>query len=150
MCWMNLQLAHQRDNDRFETLIHLRNLGNIPDRRWAWRRCYPCRWSCYWYWPGAGVHGGEIVAQGLLKITQPEFINGKFLSGERRIAIPEQRTCWSRKKCWLSLAQNLKNVNLKLPVGLFTCITGVSGSGEVNAINDTLFPIATPIKWGYK
>ncbi|HGP1636872.1 TPA: excinuclease ABC subunit UvrA, partial [Salmonella enterica] len=97
--------------------------------------------------PGAGVHGGEIVAQGSLDdiIGTPESLTGKFLSGERRITIPEKRNAADPAKMLTitgASGNNLKNVTLNLPVGLFTCITGVSGSGKSTLINDTLFPIA--------
>ena len=97
--------------------------------------------------PGAGVHDGNIIAQGTAQeIMQNEnSITGKFLSGREKIEIPKQRTPIDSKRI-LSLkgatGNNLKKVNLDIPVGLFTCITGVSGSGKSTLINDTLFPIA--------
>ena len=97
--------------------------------------------------PGAGVHGGQVIAQGNADeiMLNPNSITGKFLSGADKIDIPKKRTALDKKK-WLKLkgasGNNLKNVNLDIPVGLFTCVTGVSGSGKSTLINDTLFPLA--------
>ena len=97
--------------------------------------------------PGAGVHGGQVIAQGNADeiMLNPNSITGKFLSGADKIEIPKKRTALDKKK-WLKLkgasGNNLKNVNLDIPVGLFTCVTGVSGSGKSTLINDTLFPLA--------
>lgn len=88
-----------------------------------------------------------MVAQGNLQdiIGNPESLTGKFLSGERRIDIPQQRAIADTSKMLTVIGatgNNLKDVTIKLPVGLFTCITGVSGSGKSTLINDTVFPIA--------
>lgn len=139
---------HQRDNDRLlETLIHLRNLGNTVIVVEHDEDAIRAADHIIDIGPGAGVHGGEIVAQGSLDdiIGTPESLTGKFLSGERRITIPEKRNAADPAKMLTitgASGNNLKNVTLNLPVGLFTCITGVSGSGKSTLINDTLFPIA--------
>lgn len=93
------------------------------------------------------MHGGQVIAQGNADeiMLNPNSITGKFLSGADKIEIPKKRTALDKKK-WLKLkgasGNNLKNVNLDIPVGLFTCVTGVSGSGKSTLINDTLFPLA--------
>ncbi|WP_368890252.1 excinuclease ABC subunit UvrA [Morganella morganii] len=139
---------HQRDNDRLlETLIHLRNLGNTVIVVEHDEDAIRAADHIIDIGPGAGVHGGEIVAQGSLEdiIGTPDSLTGKFLSGERRITIPEKRNAADPAKMLTitgASGNNLKNVTLNLPVGLFTCITGVSGSGKSTLINDTLFPIA--------
>ncbi|MEM8027182.1 excinuclease ABC subunit UvrA [Morganella morganii] len=139
---------HQRDNDRLlETLIHLRNLGNTVIVVEHDEDAIRAADHIIDIGPGAGVHGGEIVAQGSLEdiISTPDSLTGKFLSGERRISIPEKRNMADPAKMLTitgASGNNLKNVTLNLPVGLFTCITGVSGSGKSTLINDTLFPIA--------
>ncbi|EOZ4596629.1 excinuclease ABC subunit UvrA [Morganella morganii] len=139
---------HQRDNDRLlETLIHLRNLGNTVIVVEHDEDAIRAADHIIDIGPGAGVHGGEIVAQGSLEdiIGTPDSLTGKFLSGERRISIPEKRNVANPAKMLTitgASGNNLKNVTLNLPVGLFTCITGVSGSGKSTLINDTLFPIA--------
>ncbi|HCW98118.1 MAG TPA: excinuclease ABC subunit UvrA, partial [Pantoea sp.] len=97
--------------------------------------------------PGAGVHGGQIVAEGTVNeiMAVEASLTGQFLSGKREIAVPKERVKGDPTKTLkLSGARgnNLKDVTLTLPVGLFTCITGVSGSGKSTLINDTLFPIA--------
>ncbi|KOO17426.1 excinuclease ABC subunit A [Morganella morganii] len=139
---------HQRDNDRLlETLVHLRDLGNTVIVVEHDEDAIRAADHIIDIGPGAGVHGGGIVAQGSLDdiIGTPESLTGKFLSGERRITIPEKRNAADPAKMLTitgASGNNLKNVTLNLPVGLFTCITGVSGSGKSTLINDTLFPIA--------
>jgi excinuclease ABC subunit A len=94
--------------------------------------------------PGAGEHGGLIIAQGTPEAIQQDSssLTGKYLSGELSIALPEKRT-EPKSDRWLRIegasGNNLKNVNLNLPVGLFVCITGVSGSGKSTLINETLY-----------
>ena len=139
---------HQRDNERLlNTLIHLRNLGNtvivVEHDEDAIREAdYIIDIG-----PGAGVHGGQVIAQGTAKeiMANPNSITGKFLSGEEKIEIPKKRTALDKSKLLKlkgATGNNLKGVNLEIPVGLFTCITGVSGSGKSTLINDTLFPLA--------
>lgn len=138
---------HQRDNERLlGTLTHLRNLGNtvivVEHDEDAIRLAdYVVDIG-----PGAGVHGGQVVAEGTPdQVTNhPDSLTGKYLSGRKKIAVPAKRTPRDKKKL-LKLkgarGNNLQNVNLEIPVGLFTCITGVSGSGKSTLINNTLFPI---------
>ena len=139
---------HQRDNERLlNTLIHLRNLGNtvivVEHDEDAIREAD----HIIDIGPGAGVHGGQVIAQGTAKeiMANPNSITGKFLSGEEKIEIPKKRTALDKSKLLKlkgATGNNLKGVNLEIPVGLFTCITGVSGSGKSTIINDTLFPLA--------
>ncbi|BET98069.1 excinuclease ABC subunit UvrA [Xenorhabdus taiwanensis] len=139
---------HQRDNERLlETLLHLRNLGNTVIVVEHDEDAIRAADHIIDIGPGAGVHGGEIVAEGTITaiMENPKSLTGKFLSGERQIAIPEQRVPANPDKMLKLIGakgNNLKKVTLNLPVGLFTCITGVSGSGKSTLINDTLFPIA--------
>ncbi|HGJ5891868.1 MAG TPA: excinuclease ABC subunit UvrA [Arsenophonus apicola] len=139
---------HQRDNDRLlQTLLHLRNLGNTVIVVEHDEDAIRAADHIIDIGPGAGIHGGCIVAQGSLDdiISNPDSLTGKYLSGERKIAIPLKRVPLDAEKILKLIGaqgNNLKNVTLELPVGLFTCITGVSGSGKSTLINDTLFPIA--------
>jgi len=139
---------HQRDNDRLlQTLLHLRNLGNTVIVVEHDEDAIRAADHIIDIGPGAGIHGGRIVAQGNLDdiISNPDSLTGKYLSGERKIAIPPKRVAIDAEKTLKLIGaqgNNLKNVTLELPVGLFTCITGVSGSGKSTVINDTLFPIA--------
>ncbi len=138
---------HQRDNERLlATLTHLRNLGNtvivVEHDEDAIRLAdYVVDIG-----PGAGVHGGSIVAEGTPDevMAHPDSVTGKYLSGRMKIAVPAQRTPRDKKRL-LKLkgarGNNLQKVDLEIPVGLFTCITGVSGSGKSTLINNTLFPI---------
>ncbi|MCX8663353.1 excinuclease ABC subunit UvrA [Gilliamella sp. B3023] len=139
---------HQRDNSRLiDTLTHLRDLGNTVivvehDEEAIMAADYVIDIG-----PGAGVHGGEVVAQGTPKqiMASKNSLTGKYLSGKEKIEIPAKRHKVDKKKM-LSLigatGNNLKDVTLNIPVGLFTCITGVSGSGKSTLINDTLYPLA--------
>lgn len=139
---------HQRDNERLlNTLIHLRNLGNTVIVVEHDEDAIMAADHIVDIGPGAGVHGGQIIAQGTAQeIMQNEAsITGKFLSGKEKIKIPKQRTLRDESKQLVlkgASGNNLKEVDLAIPVGLFTCITGVSGSGKSTLINDTLFPIA--------
>ncbi|MFQ1023511.1 excinuclease ABC subunit UvrA [Avibacterium paragallinarum] len=139
---------HQRDNERLlNTLIHLRNLGNTVIVVEHDEDAILAADHIIDIGPGAGVHGGNVVAQGTAQeiMQDPNSLTGKFLSGKEKIEIPQKRTALDKKKI-LKLkgasGNNLKNVNLEIPVGLFTCVTGVSGSGKSTLINDTLFPLA--------
>jgi len=138
---------HQRDNERLlSTLIHLRDLGNtvivVEHDEDAIRLAdYVVDIG-----PGAGVHGGRIVSHGTPDhvMNDPASLTGKYLSGAVKIPVPAKRTP-TRKDQWLRLkgacGNNLQKVNLEIPVGLFTCVTGVSGSGKSTLINNTLYPI---------
>ena len=139
---------HQRDNDRLlSTLFHLRDLGNTVivvehDEEAIRSADYIIDIG-----PGAGVHGGRIVAEGDIKNIEKskESLTGKFLCGDETILIPNKRTLFNKEKtlCLNGVkGNNLRNINLTLPIGLFTCITGVSGSGKSTLINHTLYPIA--------
>ncbi|WP_101775270.1 excinuclease ABC subunit UvrA [Pasteurella oralis] len=139
---------HQRDNERLlNTLIHLRNLGNTVIVVEHDEDAIMAADHIIDIGPGAGVHGGQVVAEGTAKaiMANPHSITGKFLSGIEKIEIPQKRTALDRKKVLKlngATGNNLKAVNLEIPVGLFTCVTGVSGSGKSTLINDTLFPLA--------
>ncbi|MGB0468114.1 MAG: excinuclease ABC subunit UvrA [Pontibacterium sp.] len=139
---------HQRDNERLlGTLRHLRDLGNtvivVEHDEDA------IRMADYLIdiGPGAGVHGGQVVAQGSTQEVMDceASLTGQYLSGKRGIRIPDERHPVDPDKM-LSLTgatgNNLQNVDLEIPVGLFTCITGVSGSGKSTLINTTLYPLA--------
>ncbi len=139
---------HQRDNRRLlDTLIHLRDLGNtvivVEHDEDAIRTAD----HVIDIGPGAGVHGGEVVASGTASdiMAVAQSLTGQFLSGKRQIAIPAERIPANPDrviKLIGATGNNLKNVTLTLPIGLFTCITGVSGSGKSTLINDTLYCIA--------
>ncbi|UJR64480.1 excinuclease ABC subunit UvrA [Dickeya zeae] len=139
---------HQRDNERLlETLIHLRNLGNTVIVVEHDEDAIRAADHIIDIGPGAGVHGGQVIAEGTATqiMEVPESLTGQFLSGARKIEIPAQRVQADPSKVLKLIGargNNLKDVTLTLPVGLFTCITGVSGSGKSTLINDTLFPIA--------
>jgi len=138
---------HQRDNERLlGTLRHLRDIGNtvivVEHDEDAIRLAdYVVDIG-----PGAGVHGGQIVAEGTPDevMNDPASLTGGYLSGRVKILYPEKRTPRDPAKL-LKLkgarGNNLRNVDLEIPVGLLTCITGVSGSGKSTLINNTLFPI---------
>jgi excinuclease ABC subunit A len=139
---------HQRDNDRLlKTLFHLRDLGNTVivvehDEEAICNADHVIDIG-----PGAGVHGGEVVAEGTVEdiMKSERSLTGKYLSGVESIAIPAVRTVNEEGKTLELIGangNNLQNVSLSIPIGLFTCITGVSGSGKSTLINGTLYPIA--------
>ncbi|MBQ4890792.1 MULTISPECIES: excinuclease ABC subunit UvrA [unclassified Shewanella] len=139
---------HQRDNERLlNTLIHLRDLGNtvivVEHDEDAIRMAD----HVIDIGPGAGVHGGEVICSGGLNdiIECEESITGQYISGKKQIHVSEQRTPIDPKKVIEltgATGNNLKNVDLTIPIGLFTCVTGVSGSGKSTLINDTFYKIA--------
>ncbi|EJL6429298.1 excinuclease ABC subunit UvrA [Vibrio cholerae] len=139
---------HQRDNERLlQTLTHLRNLGNtvlvVEHDEDAIRMAD----HVIDIGPGAGVHGGMVVAEGNVQeiIANPNSLTGQYLSGVKKIAVPTERTPRDKSKTVElkgAIGNNLKNVDLSIPIGLFTCVTGVSGSGKSTLINDTFFKIA--------
>ena len=134
---------HQRDNDKLlGTLKHLRDLGNTvivvehdEDTMFAADHIVDIG-------PGAGEHGGEVIAEGTAeKIMQvPESITGAYLSGRIRIPVPEERR---KPTGWLKIVgaqeNNLKNIDVKIPLGVMTCVTGVSGSGKSSLVNEILY-----------
>jgi excinuclease ABC subunit A len=139
---------HQRDNDRLlKTLTDLRDMGNsvivvehdedaIKMADWVLD-----------IGPGAGVHGGEIIAYGTPEqvMKNKNSLTGQYLSGKKRIEIPTERAINDPARQLTvrgATGNNLQNVDLHIPVGLFTCITGVSGSGKSTLINQTLYPLA--------
>ncbi len=139
---------HQRDNARLlETLTHLKELGNTVlvvehDEEAIRRADYVIDIG-----PGAGVHGGKIVASGDLEciLKEKRSITGQYLSGKRSIPVPKHRTPYD-KQAVLRLTgasgNNLQHLSVEIPCGLFTCITGVSGSGKSTLINHTLYPVS--------
>ncbi|AXQ96633.1 excinuclease ABC subunit UvrA [Pseudoalteromonas piscicida] len=138
---------HQRDNDRLlKTLTHLRDLGNTVIVVEHDEDAIRAADHIIDIGPGAGVHGGYVVAEGTRDelMQSKDSLTGQYLSGEKRIEVPAQRHQCDDK--WLELkgatGNNLKSVDLKVPVGLMTCVTGVSGSGKSTLINDTLFKLA--------
>ncbi|VEH28199.1 excinuclease ABC subunit A [Legionella sainthelensi] len=139
---------HQRDNDRLlKTLMHLRNLGNtvivVEHDEDAIRNAD----FVLDIGPGAGVHGGEIVAYGTPQevMQNPASLTGQYLSGKQSISIPAARLAVNPDKMIHLkgvVCNNLLSVDVSIPLGLITCITGVSGSGKSSLINDTLYPSA--------
>ncbi len=139
---------HQRDNDRLlSTLIHLRDLGNTVIVVEHDEDAIRAADHVLDIGPGAGIHGGRIMSQGTPEFVaaDPNSLTGQYLSGKRKIAVPTKRLTPQKDK-WLTIkgarGNNLKNVTLKIPAGLLSCITGVSGSGKSTLINGTLSKIA--------
>ncbi|HDY7424143.1 TPA: excinuclease ABC subunit UvrA [Vibrio vulnificus] len=139
---------HQRDNERLlKTLTHLRDLGNTVLVVEHDEDAIRCADHVIDIGPGAGVHGGQVVAEGTMAeiLANPDSLTGQYLSGAKQIIVPTQRTPRDKNKTVELIGasgNNLKEVNLSVPVGLFSCITGVSGSGKSTLINDTFFKIA--------
>lgn len=138
---------HMRDNQRLiDTLVHLRDLGNsvivVEHDEEIMRQAD----LLIDIGPGAGIHGGEVTAQGHVTslLDDPKSLTGKYLSGKEMIQVPSKRV--SSKDNWLTIhkatCNNLKSVTAHIPIGLVTCVTGVSGSGKSSLINDTLYPCA--------
>ena len=135
---------HQRDNEKLlATLKKLRDLGNTlvvvehdEDTMYAADQVIDIG-------PGAGVHGGNVVAQGTAEEIKlvPESITGQYLSGKKKILVPTKRRKSNGKSIEIigATEHNLKNVNVKIPLGVFTCVTGVSGSGKSTLINEILY-----------
>lgn len=139
---------HQRDNERLlKTLTHLRDLGNTVivvehDEDAVREADYIVDIG-----PGAGVHGGEIIAQGKLEdiLASEKSLTGAYLSGRELIAVPDKRGKAKDDQFVVlegATGNNLRDVTLRVPVGLMTCVTGVSGSGKSTLINDTFYRIA--------
>ena len=142
---------HQRDNSRLlATLKHLRDIGNSVLVVEHDEEAIQAADHIIDIGVGAGVHGGRIIAQGNAEqiAANEQSITGQYLSGKRSIAVPAERSA-PREDNWLSIngarGNNLRDISVDIPLGLFTCITGVSGSGKSTLINQTLLPEASRI-----
>ncbi len=139
---------HQRDNERLlNTLTQLRDMGNSVIVVEHDEEAIRAADYIIDIGPRAGIHGGEIVGQGSLAdiLKAPESLTGMYLSGQKTIKIPNKRVAYNSNKLLKlkgATGNNLKSVDLNIPLGLFTCVTGVSGSGKSTLINRTLYPIA--------
>ena len=136
---------HQRDNQRLlGTLMHLRDIGNTVIVVEHDEEAILAADHVIDLGPGAGVHGGQVVAEGTPEMIRqnPQSLTGQYLSGRRSIALPEKR-CKIDKKKQLKVTgasgNNLKSVDISIPLGVMTCITGVSGSGKSTLVNDTVY-----------
>ena len=139
---------HQRDNEKLiNTLKRLQGLGNTVIVVEHDEEAIRAADHIIDIGPGAGKHGGEVCAEGSLKniLSNKKSLTAKYLSGERSIKIPKIRHKPSDRFINIIGANenNLKNIDLEIPIGLFTCITGVSGSGKSSLINQTLSPISS-------
>ncbi|MAS82411.1 MAG: excinuclease ABC subunit A [Legionellales bacterium] len=138
---------HQRDNQRLlKTLYHLRDLGNTVIVVEHDEEAINAAEHVIDIGPGAGVHGGKIVSQGTpaMVAADKNSLTGQYLSGKKQIPVPQYRVPYDSMKVMElkdATGNNLKHVNLVIPVSLMTCITGVSGSGKSTLINDTLYQI---------
>ncbi|GAA5194538.1 excinuclease ABC subunit UvrA [Ferrimonas gelatinilytica] len=139
---------HQRDNERLlNTLEHLRDLGNTVIVVEHDEDAIRAADHIIDIGPGAGVHGGEVVADGTFEdiLASEDSLTGQYLSGVKKIAVPATRTPYDPEQVitlYGASGNNLRQVDLTIPVGLMTCVTGVSGSGKSTLINDTFYKIA--------
>jgi len=139
---------HQRDNGRLlKTLMRLRDLGNTVIVVEHDEEAILMADHVVDIGPGAGIHGGKVVAQGTPKkiMRSRDSVTGHYLSGKKQIEIPKQRLVYDPRRVLRiekASSHNLQNVIAEIPVGLLTCVTGVSGSGKSSLINDTLYPVA--------
>ena len=139
---------HQRDNEKLiKTLNNLKNLGNTVIVVEHDEEAIRCADHIIDIGPGAGKHGGEICAEGTLKdiLRNKNSITAQYLSGEKEIKIPKKRLKPFGNNIHIINASenNLQKISTEIPVGLFTCITGVSGSGKSSLINQTLLPLSS-------
>ena len=139
---------HQRDNTKLiKTLENLKKLGNTVIVVEHDEEAIRSADHIIDIGPGAGKHGGEICAQGDIDaiLKNKNSVTAKYLSGKRKITIPNKRTDFGKDKIKIIKASenNLKDITVNIPIGLFTCITGVSGSGKSSLINQTLLPISS-------
>ncbi|EKD45752.1 MAG: hypothetical protein ACD_69C00156G0002 [uncultured bacterium] len=139
---------HQRDNQRLlKTLTNLRDLGNTVIVVEHDAETILTADHIVDIGPGAGVHGGSIVFQGSAKklLHDQSSLTGKYLAGTLEVAVPSKRIVYNSKKVlhiYGAKQNNLKNIDVAIPLGLLTCVTGVSGSGKSSLINDILYPVA--------